>query len=129
MIALDSNVFIYALNAHPEFGQKAREVLLSRYEKVACELIFGEIFSSPKLENESLGNKVMSFLEDQRIDYVPITREVNLKAGQLRRKYKSLKMADALHLAAAILCGADIFITNDSSLAKLSLPGLKVNIL
>jgi predicted nucleic acid-binding protein len=33
--------------------------------------------------------------------------------NQLRAKYKSLRLADSLQLAAAVDCGCNIFITND----------------
>ena len=129
MIALDSNVFIYLLNAHPEFGPRAEKAVRLPDVKVASELIFAEIFSSPKLNDTIARHETEKFLEALRVLYVPINKKTTLLAGELRRKHKVLALADALHIASALEAGADTFITNDKALAKLKIPGLHVTTL
>lgn len=48
---------------------------------------------------------------------VPITRPVIDRATDLRARY-NFKTPDALHLAAAIGAGCDVFLTNDQRLSK-----------
>src|SRR6266576_436023 len=105
MIALDSNVFIYLLNAHPEFGPKAEKTVRLPDAKVASELIFAEIFSSPKLEVAEARHEARAFIEALKIEYVPIGRATMFLAGQLRQTHKILALADALHLASALEAG------------------------
>ena len=42
------------------------------------------------------------------------------KSAELRAKYKDIKLADALQLAAAIEYGCDAFFTNDKQLKQVS---------
>ncbi len=126
MIAIDSNIFIYALNAHPEFGLPAVKVLRRAETKVASELTFAEILSSPKLEQFSLRRDALDFLERLRVSYNPVTKDILSISGGLRRKHTSLKLADAIHLASALSVGAGSFVTNDQNLVKLKIPGLKI---
>lgn len=48
-----------------------------------------------------------------------VTRDVARRAAQLRAIY-SLRPADALQVATALVHGATVFVTNDRSLARLS---------
>ena len=48
----------------------------------------------------------------------PITEEITEKAAQIRADYVSFKAMDALQLAAAVLTGCDIFLTNDKQLCQ-----------
>lgn len=129
MIALDSNVFIYLLNAHPEFGPKAEQAARNPDLKVASELVFAEIFSSTKLNNAALRHETRTFMEALPVNYLPISKDTNLLAGQLRRKNKKLALADALHIACALEAGAESFITNDKALTRLKIPGLQIETL
>lgn len=126
MIAIDSNVFIYVLNAHPEFGPRAKKTLERSDAKVASELIFAEILSSPKLEASNLRTETLDFLEVLPLEYLEVTRQVLSLAAGLRRRFKVLKLADAIQLATALDAGAQEFITNDQELVKLRVPDLKI---
>jgi len=52
---------------------------------------------------------------------VPIDLITARKAAKLRAEY-SLKMPDALQIAASLVNGADYFLTNDKGIAKTGLP-------
>ena len=49
-----------------------------------------------------------------------VTEQVAEKSAELRAKYKDIKLADALQLAAAIEYGCDAFFTNDKQLKQVS---------
>lgn len=63
-----------------------------------------------------------------KLQIVAINRTIAEKAGQLRQTIRSIRTPDALHLATALECGADYFITNDKDLAKLDV-GIKIILL
>ena len=50
-------------------------------------------------------------------DYIPLTSKIFDKATELRAEYR-LKTPDAIHLAAALVSGCDIFLTNDLRLNR-----------
>jgi predicted nucleic acid-binding protein len=77
------------------------------------------------------GEDAQLFMEGlEGIDYVPTDVEVAIRAGRLRARYGTkLSTPDAVHLASAMMAGAEIFITNDHALLKLKLKDLKVHLL
>lgn len=126
MIAVDTTLFIYVLNADHEFGHRSAAILDSKEDKVASEIVFAEVFSITKLDEVDIRHQTQKFLEELKIEYVSVTKEVFLLAGSLRRQHSSLKLADAVHLASALQAGADTFVTNDQDLVKLKIKGLKI---
>lgn len=126
MIALDTNIFIYVLNDHAEFGQRATDILRGDELRLASELALAEVMSSPKLQNAVHKQNAMRFLEEVNVNFYPADRTILLLAAELRRTYPSLKLADAVHLATAQYCGAEAFITNDQALVGLSMAELTI---
>lgn len=53
------------------------------------------------------------------LDLVPVTADVAQTGARLRAEY-GLRTPDALHLAPAIEAGADVFLTNDERLRRVS---------
>ena len=126
MIALDTNVFIYILNGHEQFGPLAAKLLKSSGPKMASRLVYAEVLSSPKLEDEILRSKVLLFLDELDIKWQEINDNVNIEAARLRRQQPKLKLVDALHLASAIISNAEAFFTNDKDLQLLKTIGLEI---
>lgn len=52
--------------------------------------------------------------------FEPISEIIAETAARLRGRYLFLKMADALQVAAALIVGADLFLTNDKQLKQLT---------
>lgn len=122
-IAVDTNVFIYVLQAHQEYGETAK-LILSSYDQdsiLASESIFAEILSSSVfVNNETAYKRAKAFLENAGITYIATTRQVYIEAAKIRRLRPAIKLPDAIHLASAWQNGAKVFITNDLKLVKLS---------
>lgn len=59
-------------------------------------------------------------LSDPNVEVVTIERDVSESAARLRAKYSGLKSPDAIHLAAAQIRGADLFLTNDQRLNQIT---------
>ncbi|HEV2402752.1 MAG TPA: PIN domain-containing protein [Candidatus Saccharimonadales bacterium] len=123
LIALDSDVLIAALSPHEEHSNHAqqliRDVASGKYIAVSSSLIYGEVLSvGTGKEPVDLEN----FIEQVRnLSTTACDNYVCMRAGELRFKYGgSLRLPDAIHLITAIKNKADLFITNDGSLAKVA---------
>ena len=126
MIALDTNVFIYVLNGHEQFGPLSAKLLKNKESKTASRLVYAEVLASPKLEDEVLRSKALLFLNELDIKWQEINDNVLIEAASLRRQWPKLKLVDALHVASAITAHAEMFFTNDQDLRLLKIPGLDI---
>ena len=123
VVALDSNVFIAALSAaelHSAVAQQlVRDIAKGAHTAVASSIALGEVLIVSNA-NQDL-NLETFFSRITNLATIPAEDAICLKAAELRRCYgNKLKLPDALHVATAILANADMFITNDVSLAKVS---------
>ena len=128
MFALDTNLFIYVLQGHAEFGHRAALVLeQSQNNGSASELVYLELLSAPAFKYPKLKREALQFLDNQRLKFVPLDKSILLKAADLSAKHSpKLGAVSAIHIASALHAGADTFITNDRHLVKLKFPGLKI---
>ena len=119
MVALDTNVYIYFLEKNPKFyntAEKAIKYALTSGPICVPAITFMEIRSGAPNSME-----IMDFFANPQFDVQDFTASLAILAGELRYIHKSLKSADAIHLATALENRAHQFITNDSRLANLKL--------
>lgn len=120
-IALDTNLFIYVFEQHPEFGEKAKAILdnIERgfVDAVASTVSLTEILVKPIREGNLTLEKhyKLLFSHFPNLTILPIDNVVAERAAYLRGKY-NIKTPDALILATALVAKADVFITNDQRL-------------
>ena len=126
MIALDTNIFIYVLNGHEQFGPLSAQLLKNKDPKTASRLVYAEILASPKLDNEAMRSKALAFLDELDIKWQDVNNKVLMEAASLRRSRPQLKLVDALHLASAKISQAEMFFTNDQDLQLLKIPSLDI---
>ena len=125
-VFIDTAPIIYYLQAHPEFGPLAREVViaiesgsLTAYSSV---LTLTEVLIKPVAINDAaLAQKFVQFIKHAKhLTLIDISEGIAETAGNLRGHYSFLKTVDALQLAAALDVGADAFITNDIKLKNIN---------
>jgi predicted nucleic acid-binding protein len=111
--AFDSDVVIFAAKHDPRGEVVARlvDAATALDEVIGSVVLVSEVFAAPvgvinESERQRLIN-IVAALGLRDVDY-----EVADLAGTLRTKYR-LKTPDALHLATAVLWGADRFHTNN----------------
>ncbi|HRO58175.1 MAG TPA: type II toxin-antitoxin system VapC family toxin [Burkholderiaceae bacterium] len=118
LIYLDTCLLIYAFEADPVFGSRARQALARKPAK--CFAI------SPLVKFECLvgpmrsGNLVLQrYYEEGLAGFVqlPLPEPVFLLGARLRARF-GLRTPDALHLAAAQHHGCDALWTNDDRLSS-----------
>ena len=123
IIGLDTSIFIYLLENNTEFADRCEKIIeqvqFDGYHAIFASIGLIEIYTGPKRTGDveqihycrnyitQLPNLIVANLNEPVIDI----------ASDLRAKYK-ITVPDAIHIASAIVYGADTFITNDKALKK-----------
>lgn len=123
MIAFDSNVLIYFLEGHEQFGQKARSVIIKAAKEGAAVSVL--------IKQETLagfarrGQKILlpaqaSIKQLDSIHFLDVTETICQRAAELTAGYgKKVYGYDAIHLATALENGVEEFYTNDYTLLEI----------
>lgn len=124
VIALDSSIWIYHFENHPEYLPLTTEVLTAvesgNLRAIASELTILEIIVLP-LKQEHLDaadDYELLLSEFPNLTLIPITRSILRHAASLRASY-GLRTPDALIVATALAGNATLLVTNDKALNKL----------
>lgn len=125
----DTMLFIYVLEAHPQFGPKARRILeqIVNREAVLSTSVFtiGEILTGPRRRGSASGvEAVKKYFESGAVEILPFTAATADRYSAVRSTHR-VSQADGIHLATAAEAGVDLFFTNDGGLRDLSIPGIK----
>jgi predicted nucleic acid-binding protein len=116
VIYLDTNIFIYLFEEHPEYGEPVARIIssLQADHRFACSaLTVAECLA--KVTDISLE----TFHALPELHIFPLDETIAVEAGRLQRE-SSLRIGDAVHLATAIQQRADTFFTNDKRLGKVA---------
>ena len=123
-IFIDTAPVIYFIEAHPQFGPLAKEVVmafqsgsLNAYSSV---ITLTEVLPKPIEEgNERLAKKFADFLKHgKNLTMIEISERIAEAAGRLRGRYPFLRALDAIKISGCIDVGADVFLTNDDKLKQ-----------
>jgi len=128
VIALDSNIFIYVLEGHRDFGRPAAAVLRQAQNSGSASMfVYLELLSAPVFRDPKVRNLAQSFLDNQNLIFIELDKNMLIEAAALRaRLTPKIGVGDAIHIASAIRAGADEFVTNDNNLLKVKLSHLKL---
>ena len=124
-VFIDTAPIIYYIEAHPQFGPLAKEIVDSfRSGKLiafSSVITLVEVLPKPvESGNDELARKFSKFLKTgKNIKLLDISVEIAELAGNLRGRYPSLKAMDAIQIAVSINAGVDAFITNDVKLRQI----------
>ena len=116
---LDVNVFIYALEGHPQYLSVVQELFgaIDRGDirAVTSELSLAEALVKPLAEGRTDLQDLYAraIAPAPFLDVVPVTREVLIEAARIRAR-DSARLPDAIHLATAIQSRCQIVLTNDT---------------
>ena len=123
-IFIDTAPIIYYIEAHPQFGPLAKEVVsafqLENLTAYSSVITLAEVLPKPiESGDEKLAGKFAEFLKHGRnLTMIEISEGMAEAAGKLRGRYPFLKTVDAIQLAAALDVGAEVFLTNDAKLKQ-----------
>jgi len=124
-VFIDTAPIIYYIEAHPQFGPLAKEIVDSfrsgKLIALSSVITLVEVLPKPvESGNDELAKKFSEFLKTgKNIQLLEISADIAELAGNLRGQYTSLKAMDAIQIAVSINAGADAFITNDLKLRQI----------
>lgn len=123
VIALDSNIFIRALDDPGPLGRKAIETLEDIKKTTSTVfisvMVLEEFFVKVYKEGKERDSKdILEFINmEGLVQLIDVNKEIALLAAKIRADF-NIKAPDALHLASAIEAGAKTFITTDKRMPK-----------
>ena|ERR1035438_9742537 len=124
----DTNLFIYLFEKNAEWSQRvveSREKMLERGDELlASWLTVGEVLTKPKeLRNAMLERRYLNFFLSGSVELIPFDFEAAKRYAEIRSRVR-VRPADSVQLACAAAAGTDLFVTNDSRLSGLVVPGI-----
>jgi uncharacterized protein len=128
LIYWDTMLFVYWLEAHPSFGLRTKEIwdkMLERGDNL-CTSIFtiGEVLTGfYKRRDRDRASEAREMFQLPEIRILPFSLDVMERYAQIRADQR-LTPADAIHLATASVARANLFLTNDTTISKLTIPGI-----
>jgi predicted nucleic acid-binding protein len=125
---LDSMLWVYYFEGHPQFGPPTQSFVnrmrSSRHEFLSSHLILAEVLVLPKRNRDIFtATTYRRFFLSSAVHLIPFGLDVAERFADLRATTR-IKPADALHLALAASSGADYFVTHDTKLHSLTVPGV-----
>lgn len=122
-IYIDTMVFIYLLEAHPRYGDLA-DAVLQVVERGAANgftstLTIAELLTAPAQadDDKALRDYELYLTNFPNLSIMPLTIDAARWAARVRAATR-LKMPDAIQIASAIECGADVIVGNDKRWRK-----------
>jgi predicted nucleic acid-binding protein len=129
LVYWDPMLFIYWLEAHPKYGPQVEQIhrRMAKRNDTLCTSVFtlGEILTGAyKANGQEQAERIRRFFESGALQLLPFEAKTanmyaRIRAGQ------NVSPADAIHLASASLASVDVYLTNDTGLKKLLIPGIK----
>lgn len=122
-IYLDTSVFIYFIERHPNYYDLCDEIFgdieEGRIEAATSTLTLTEILVQPyRLKKEELVLKFYSlFTTYPNLKWIQLTLDISDLAAKIRAEH-NLKTPDAIQIASALSCGATGFVCNDKAFRK-----------
>ena len=121
-VFLDTSPLIYLLDSDVNFGDKTNKILsaLARDNNqfVSSVITCTEYLVIPyRTDNQPLVDAFWELVADCGMILYPITKEIALKAADIRAEY-GFKSMDSLQLAVACTEGCQLFLTNDKQLRR-----------
>jgi predicted nucleic acid-binding protein len=130
-LLLDTSTFIYYLDANPAYEARARELIdgiqHGRFAGFASTLVLAELLVPYyRAGDERRADELRDTLTSStNLRIVSASARICAEASRLRAQL-GLRTPDAVHAATAIHAKAQVFVTNDSRLKRLSAVGLDV---
>lgn len=121
VFGLDTNCFVYQFEEHPIYSPLTRELFLTLKKRkgITSSITFSELIA----KEEIFIDKKKRVHYKTALQTAPNTEvvDVDLKIAEYSAGFKviyNFRLPDALHLATALVSGADVFITNDERFKK-----------
>ena len=130
-VLLDTVALVYFLERHPRYGPTAQEIFrriaANRLQALIASLVFAELLVPlQRRQDRAAAEGLVDLLSNfHNLEVVGGSTAVMVEASRLRALY-GLRTPDAIHVATALLSGADGILSNDKRLSRLSAEGLQL---
>lgn len=124
-LGVDTAPFIYYMEENPTYLARVAPIFLAadagQITLVTSTITVAEVLIQPlRLGADNLRDEYLDlFLNSANLEVQSIDIEVARRAAELRAKY-SVRLPDALQIAAALNAGCTAFLTNDRQLSHVS---------
>ena len=128
LVYWDTMLFVYWFEAHPAYGSRTQEIWAKMQKRgdslCTSTLTLGEALTGfYKRGARGAADKVRETLQPPEVRLLPFSAEIAERYAQIRADWR-VSPADAVHLATASVARANLFLTNDTALSKLTIPGI-----
>ena len=124
LIGLDTSIFIYHLEANPQYLPLTQQILKSvetgQYGGVVSTVTLMELtVQAWRINRADIARQYEVVLVNfPNLKLIDVTREIARQAAQLRATY-NVRPADALQVATAMVSQATLWVSNDKKLKRL----------
>lgn len=124
-VCIDTAPFIYYMERHKHFGSIMQpifeEIEKGNIEAITTNITLLEVLVHPyRTGNDKLAEKYRDILLNaDGLTTFEVTHEISYNAAKLRAKY-GIRTPDALQISTAFINNADVFLTNDEALKKIT---------
>jgi len=122
---VETNIFLYVITAHPDFGSKAKEILErieSGEQAMTSSLVVAEVCAW--LEYHGMRDKIDAFFKALEsyptLKKCETTYEDEFKAEDLKSRYSHLEFFDRVYLAQMLRLKLTEIYSNDRGFDKVS---------
>ncbi|HET9174022.1 MAG TPA: PIN domain-containing protein [Candidatus Saccharimonadales bacterium] len=116
MTYLDTNILIYLMEGHQQYGKIVAETLedltVQNQPLITSSITITEFLAG------TTSSSLATLQQVPKMKFIALDEVLAEQAANLQRKHHSLQIGDAIHLATAIQEHANLFFTNDKFLAK-----------
>jgi len=128
IIYWDAMMFIYLIEGSPFFAPKVerfqRQIEHRGDTLITSVFTLGEVLTGPRKTGDAVAvSAIKTYFASGRVAVLPFDSGTADRYSVVRSMCK-VSQADAIHLASAAVAGADAFVTNDTALRKLVIPGI-----
>lgn len=122
---IDTNIFIYLFEHHPQYGPAAAKAitdLQNKHRPTTSTLTLSECLAKVS------GITPNTFEQLPNLSLVVVDKHIAIKSAEIQNTHR-IKIGDAIHLATAAELGCKIFLTNDKKLASIAKNYLSIALL
>lgn len=117
MTYLDTNILIYLLEGHQQYGNQVAAAL----EELTTEnrILITSAVTITEFLAGTTSSSLATLKQMPKLNFIKLDETLAEQAAILHRKHSSLQIGDAIHLATAIQEQTNLFFTNDKPFAKI----------
>lgn len=125
-VFLDTNLFIYTFEGHPELGHQVVELVerikARNYAVCTSAFTLGEILVKPiEVGDQDMVERYRAYFSSPDVEVLEFGREAAIHYAKIRQD-RTIRPPDAIQLACAASVSCQLFLTSDDRLTRRIVP-------